>query len=111
MVPDTISYCVSANMGASFPYAITVHLVSVPSCTGELQAVTLPRPSRPVSLYPHAHSVPSVLRASAWLLPMALTFDQVARVPTCTGEERCAVSPKPRLPYKFLPQHHRVPSV
>src|SRR3989344_520089 len=110
MVPDTISYCVSANMGASFPYAITVHLVSVPSCTGELQAVTLPRPSRPVSLYPHAQSVPSVLRAWDLLFP-ALTLVQVARVPTCTGEERCAVSPKPRLPYKFLPQHHRVPSV
>jgi len=55
----------------STPAATEAQWVSVPTCTGE-------------ELLSHAHSVPSVLIATVWLVPAA-TEAQWVSVPTCTG--------------------------
>src|SRR5436190_5046680 len=90
------------------PALTRLHRRSVPTCTGLLwPPPPLTTPSRPSPPCPQHHSVPSVRVAQVCCRPAA-TIDQLAAVPTCTGDEWPSVSPTPSSPSPLLPQHHKV---
>src|SRR3989344_2264983 len=106
-----LGYARRANeWSAEEPFAVAIHIASVPTCTGEDWFETLPRPSLPAVPAPHDHSVRSVLVAMTCPEPVTTAFQRV-RVPICTGDERFIVSPRPRRPEAGSPHAHSVPSV
>src|SRR5204863_5738734 len=72
-------------------------------------SAVLPVPSCPLSLLPHAITVPLLSSARLWLAPaaIALTPDNPL---TCTGTERRFVVPSPSWPEELLPHAITVPS-
>ena len=80
------------------------------TCTGSNLLVVVPSPSWPFAFYPHAHTVPSLLRATVWK-PPAATAATPERPVTCTGGNRSVVVPSPSWPLPLYPHAHTVPSL
>src|SRR5688572_711994 len=82
--------------------------------TGLGLSPAVPFPSAPIKLLPHAHTLPSVLSASACM--DAETLTTLAKVPTPSGpttgagNDRWEVLPSPNTPDPFWPQAHSEPS-
>src|SRR5438552_161994 len=62
-----------------------------------------------MSLRPHAHTVPSSLRARLWLKPHAIAETPV-NPDTCTGVVRRVVVPSPSCPLELPPHARSTPS-
>lgn len=79
--------------------------MSPPICTGLSLVVSVPSPSRPLPLLPHAHSVPSLRMAMEW--PLRHEIDAQLLAVTRTGESRSTVVPSPILPLELFPQPYK----
>ena len=90
------------------PAETATQFVAVPICTGLVLSMSVPSPSCPLALDPHAQSVPSVFVAMVWKPPV----ETEAQLPAiCIGFGLSVSVPSPIWPAVFCPEAHIVPLV